>query len=180
MMTDNMDWSILSIAFLIFGLSLVQVSVGTLRMIVVTREKHAWAAALGFVEVTLWLTAASQVFSDLNTVWNVISYSCGYTVGTIVGMWLERWLAMGHIDIHIVSLAKGLEIAQKVRQAGYGATQLAAQGRSGPVQLIEVVAARKQVADILHLVNEVDAASFVTIQDARQVVQGYPHPVHSR
>ena len=98
----------------------------------------------------------------------------------MLGMWLERWLALGYTDIHIVSLAKGLEIAQKVRQAGYGATQLPAEGRSGPVQLIEVVAARKQVADILHLVNEVDAASFVTIQEARQVLQGYPHPVHGR
>jgi uncharacterized protein YebE (UPF0316 family) len=132
------------------------------------------------VEVSLWLTAAGQVIGDLNTVWNVLSYSCGYTVGTMLGMWLERWLALGYTDIHIVSLAKGLEIAQKVRQAGYGATQLLAEGRSGPVHLIEVVAARKQVADILHLVNEVDAASFVTIHEARQVLQGYPHPIHSR
>ncbi len=80
---------------------------------------------------------------------------------------------------HPPNRAKGLEIAQKVRQAGYGATQLSAEGRSGPVHLIEVVTARKQVADILRVVNEVDVASFVTIQEASQVMQGYPGPVHS-
>lgn len=177
MMTNVIFWTILSNAFLTFGLALIQVSVSTMRTIIVTRGKHTWAAVLGFVEVSLWLTAVNQVIGDLNTGWNVVGYSLGYAVGTMLGMWVERWLAMGYVGIHIVSLAKGLEIAQKVRQAGYGATQLPAQGRSGPVQLIEVVAARKQVADILRVVNEVDAASFVTIQEARQVVQGYPRPV---
>lgn len=179
-MTNIIFWSILSTVFLTFGLALIQVAVSTLRTIVVTRGKLTWAAVLGFVEVSLWLTAISQVIGDLNTVWNVVGYSLGYAVGTMLGMWLERWLAMGYVDIQIVSLARGLEIAQKVRQAGYGATQLPAQGRSGPVQLIEVVTARKQVAELLHLVNEVDAASFVTIQEARQVVQGYPRPAHGR
>lgn len=172
--------AILSNALLTFGLALVQVSVSTMRMIIVTRGKHTWAAVLGFVEVSLWLTAVNQVIGDLNTGWNVIGYSLGYAVGTMLGMGVERWLALGHVNIQIVSLAKGLEIAQKVRQAGYGATRLPAEGRSGPVQLIEVVTARKRVADILHVVNEVDAASFVTIQETRQVVQGYPSPVHSK
>jgi uncharacterized protein YebE (UPF0316 family) len=180
MMTDIIFWSILGNVFLAFGLALIQVSVSTLRTIVVTRGKHSWAAVLAFLEVGLWLTAVSQVTSDLNTVWNVAGYSVGYAVGTMLGIWAEKWLAIGHVNIQIVSLAKGLEIAQKVRQAGYGATQLPAQGRSGPVQLIEVVTARKQVADILRLVNEVDTASFVTIQEARQVVQGYPHPIPGR
>jgi uncharacterized protein YebE (UPF0316 family) len=179
MMTNVIFWTILSNAFLTFGLALIQVSVSTLRTIIVTRGKHTWAAGLGFVEVSLWLTAVNQVIGNLNTGWNVVGYSLGYAVGTMLGMGVERWLAMGHVDIHIVSLARGLEIAQKVRQAGYGATQLPAQGRSGPVHLIEVVTARKQVADILRVVNEVDATSFVTIQEARQVVQGYPRPVHS-
>ncbi len=93
--------------------------------------------------------------------------------GTLLGMWLEGRLALGHVDIHIVSVTKGSEMAQKVRQAGYGATQVPAQGQSGPVHLIEVVAPRKQVAHLLRLVSEVDVTSFVTVTEARQVVHGY-------
>jgi uncharacterized protein YebE (UPF0316 family) len=160
-----MIWTLLGSALLIFAMRLIEVTIGTLRTTLVVRGKRAGAAVLGFLEVSIWVIAASQVIGHLDTVWNVAGYSGGYVVGTFVGMWLEGWLALGHVDFHIISRTKGAEMAQKVRQAGYGATQLPAQGQSGPVHLIEVVAPRKQVAHLLRLVNEVDASSFVTIKE---------------
>jgi uncharacterized protein YebE (UPF0316 family) len=160
----NMVWTLLDSALLIFTLRLIEVSIGTIRMTLVVRGKRVGAAVLGFMEVSIWVIAASQVIGHLDTLWNVVGYSGGYVVGTLVGMWLEGRLALGHVDIHIISVTKGLEMAQKVRQGGYGATQMPAQGQSGPVHLID---------HLLHLVNEVDATSFVTIKEARQVVHGY-------
>lgn len=168
-----MFWTIVSHMFTLFALSLIQVSIGTLRTIMITRAKRSWAALFGFIEVSLWLIGLSQVIGHLDTAWNVIGYSGGYVAGTIVGMWLESHLAPGYVNVDIVSPHKGPEIAQKVRQAGFGATQLPAQGRSGPVQLVGVVVSRRQMAQLLRLVNEVDSASFVTIKEARQVIHGY-------
>ena len=168
-----MFWTILSNALILFALCLIQVSVGTLRTIMITRGKRIWAALLGFLEVSLWVIGVSQVIGHLDTIWNVVGYSSGYVVGTMMGMWLESRLALGYVNVDIVSPTRGPEIAQKVRQAGFGATQLPAQGRSGPVQLVGVVVSRKQVAQLLHLVNEIDAASFVTIKEAWQVIHGY-------
>jgi uncharacterized protein YebE (UPF0316 family) len=168
-----MVWTILSSTLFIFGLCLIQVSIGAMRTIIMLRGKHIWAAMLGFLEVSLWLMAASQVIGHLDTIWNVLAYSGGYVTGTMLGMWLESRLALGYVNVDIVSPTRGPEIAQKVRQAGFGATQLPAQGRSGPVQLVGVVVSRKQVAHLLDLVNEIDGASFVTIKEARQVIHGY-------
>ena len=72
-----------------------------------------------------------------------------------------------------ISMLKGQEIADKVRRAGYGATQVLAEGQAGPVHLLHVIVPRKQIGDVIRLVNEVDATAFVTVQDARQVVRGY-------
>lgn len=168
-----MFWTILSNAFILFGLCLIQVSIGTLRTIMITRGKRTWAALLGFLEVSLWLIGVSQVIGHLDTIWNVVGYSGGYVVGTMLGMWLENRLALGYVNVDIVSPSKGPEMAQRVRQAGFGATQLLAQGQSGPVQWVGVVVSRKQVARLLHLINEIDGASFVTIKEARQVFHGY-------
>jgi uncharacterized protein YebE (UPF0316 family) len=168
-----MFWTTLGNALFIFILRITDVSMGTLRVIMVMRGMRRWAALLGFVEVTIWVIAISQVIGHLDTVWNVVGYSGGFATGTLVGMWLESKLALGYLDIHIVSMTKGQEIAQKIRQAGYGATQVRAEGQSGPVHLIDVVAPRKQVPDILQLVNKIDAQSFVTVDEARQVVRGY-------
>jgi uncharacterized protein YebE (UPF0316 family) len=168
-----MFWTILSNAFILFALCLIQVSIGTLRTIMITRAKRTWAALLGFIEVSLWLIGVSQVIGHLDTPWNMMGYSSGYVIGTMIGMWLESRLALGYVNVDIVSPTQGSQIAQKVRQAGFGATQLPAQGRSGPVELVGLVVSRMQVGHLLRLVNEIDGASFVTIKEARQVIHGY-------
>jgi len=169
----EMILTILGNALLIFVLRLTDVSMGTVRTIMILRGMRKWATLIGFVEVTIWVVAISQVFANLDSVWNVIGYSGGFAAGTLLGMWIEDKLALGHVDIRIISITKGLEIVQKIRQGGYGATQLQAEGQSGPVYFIDVVAPRKKISEILRLVNEIDATSFVTVQEARQVVRGH-------
>ncbi len=110
-----MFWTILSNTLFIFMLCLVQVSISTLRTIMIARGKQTWAALLGFIEVSLWIIGVSQVIGHLDSVWNVIGYSSGYVVGTMLGMWLEGRLALGYVNIDIVSPSKGLEIAHRVR-----------------------------------------------------------------
>jgi len=168
-----MLWTILGNALFIFVLRLTDVSMGTMRMIMVMRDMRYWAALLGFVEVTIWVVAISQVIGHLDNVWSVVGYSGGFATGTLLGMWLESKLALGYLDLHIVSMPKGQELVQKIRQAGYGATQVRAEGQSGPVYLINVVVPRKQMAEVLNLVNKIDAGSFVTVDEARQVIRGY-------
>ena len=68
--------------------------------------------------------------SNLNNVWNILGYSGGFATGTFVGMYLENRLALGNVNIHVISLKKGAEIAAKVRKAGYGATELPSLGQS--------------------------------------------------
>ena len=75
--------------------------------------------------------------------------------------------------MHTISLDKGQELAQAMRAAGYGATQVQAEGKSGPVQVIDAVVPRRQVKGLLRLVNEIDDDSFVTIEEARKVMRGY-------
>ena len=168
-----MFWTTLGNALLIFLLRVTDVSMGTVRMIMIMRGMRRWAALIGFVEVSIWVVAISRVIGNLDTVWNVVGYSGGFATGTLLGMWIENKLALGHADVRIISMTKGQEITQMIRQAGYGATQLQAEGQSGPVYVTSVVTPRKQVADIVHLVNKVDATAFVTIEEARHVMRGH-------
>ncbi len=168
-----MLWSALGNALLIFSLRLTDVSMGTIRTIIILRGMRKLAALIGFFEVSIWVVAISRVIGHLDTVWSVLGYGGGFAAGTLLGMWIEDKLAFGHVYVHVISMTRGQEIAQKIRQAGYGATQLQAEGQSGPVHLIDIVAPRKRVKDIICLINETDAQSFVTIEEARQVVRGY-------
>jgi uncharacterized protein YebE (UPF0316 family) len=168
-----MSWTTVGNALLIFLLRVTDVSMGTVRTIMIMRGMRKWAALIGFVEVSIWVVAISRVITNLDTVWNVIGYSGGFATGTLLGMWIENKLALGYVDVRIISMTKGQEIVQIIRQAGYGATRLQAEGQSGPVCVISAVAPRKQATDIIRLANKVDATAFVTIEEARHVVRGH-------
>jgi len=166
-------WPTLGRALLIFLLRVIDVSMGTVRTTMIVRGHRVWAAVIGFFEVTIWILAIGQVLSNLDSIINVVFYSGGFAAGTVLGMWIGDRLALGHADVHVVSTKKGEEIADRLRQAGFGATLLRARGQSGPVSIINVTTSQRTVAEIIRLVNEVDATAFVTVDEARSVVRGY-------
>ncbi len=166
-------WTTLGNVLLIFFLRVTDVSMGTVRTIMIMRGMRKWAALIGFVEVSIWVVAISRVIGNLNTVWTVAGYSGGFAAGTLLGMWIEDKLALGYTDVRIISMCKGQEITDIIRKAGYGATQLQAEGQSGPVYVTSVVTARKRVADIIRLVNKIDATAFITVEETRHVVRGH-------
>lgn len=165
--------SILLSVVLIFILRLVDVSLGTIRMIMIIRGHRVWAAVIGFVEVSIWVIAVSQVISNMDSIWKVLAYSGGFAAGTLVGMRLEDHLALGDVSVYVVSRENGPEIARRVRKAEYGATELPAHGHAGPVTMVAVVTPRKRLGELLQLVNQTDANAFVTVDDKRQVLRGY-------
>lgn len=168
-----MSWAILGNALLIFCLRLTDVSLGTVRTILVTRGMRKVAALMGFVEVTIWVVAITRVLGNMDNVISILAYSGGFACGTLLGMGIEERLALGHVRVRIISMEKGQEVAQNIRDAGYGATLVRAEGQSGPVYMVDVVVARKQIQEINRLVNQVDATAFMTVEDARQVLRGY-------
>jgi uncharacterized protein YebE (UPF0316 family) len=168
-----MFWSVLGGALFIFVLRVASVSLTTVRTVLVVRGSRKWAAAIGFVEITIWVVAISRVITGLDSVWNVIGYSGGFSVGTLLGMWIEDRLALGDSELRIISITKGHELADAIRQEGYGVTEMTAEGQSGPVTLLNVVTHRKQVGEIIRLINEIDGTAFVTVEDTRKVVRGY-------
>ena len=172
-----MIWIMIGNALLIFCLRLVDVSLGTVRMIMINRGRRKIAPLLGFVEVTIWMIAISQVITNLDNIFNILGYSGGFAAGTLVGMWIEDKLALGHVEISIFSTTQGRKIVRKLRQADYGVTELTGYGRSGIVNLITTIVPRRDVKNIFQLVNQTDPKSFIAVDDMKDVKRGYMHVV---
>jgi uncharacterized protein YebE (UPF0316 family) len=170
-----MIWIMLGNALLIFCLRLVDVSLRTVRLIMIGRGRRKIAPLLGFVEVTIWVVAISQVITNLDNIVNILGYSGGFAAGTLVGMWIEDKLALGHIGISIISTTQGSKIVHKLRQVDYGVTELTGSGRSGVVNLITTIVPRKDVEDVFQLANRIDPKSFIAVDDMKDVKRGYMH-----
>ncbi|MBM3695891.1 MAG: DUF2179 domain-containing protein [Actinobacteria bacterium] len=161
----KLAWSIL----LIVSLRLVDVSLGTLRIILLSRRHRLLPAAIGFVEVFTWLVAATLVFSSLNSPPRMLAYAGGFALGTILGTLLESWLAVGTTMMRVVTPVTSPQVEGALRKAGFAVTMVNADGRDGEVRLAFTIIPRRRAREALRIVHSLDPAAFVTLQDIETV-----------
>ncbi|MDF7808218.1 DUF2179 domain-containing protein [Pontiellaceae bacterium B12219] len=162
----------------IFAARTVDVSLGTLRVIFISRG-HQWLGPLtGFFEILIWLLAVSQIMSNLDNWICFLAYPSGYAAGAYLGMFIERQLALGYVVVRIIPNGEPLQLAQLLRAEGFGVTTVNAEGANGRVSILFSVVRRKKLAGVLRVIRNYHHKLFYTIEDVRQTSEGI-HPVLS-
>ena len=93
-------------AVLIFSARILDVSLGTMRIIFISRGFKHLAAIVSFFEILIWLFAITQIMKNLNNYIYYIAFAGGFASGTFVGIWIENKLAMGVAVILILTQKK--------------------------------------------------------------------------
>lgn len=169
-------WIVLPL--LIMLARIVDVSMGTLRIILVSKGVKLIASVLGFFEVLIWLLAISQIMQNLSNWICYIAYGIGFAIGTYVGIMLENKLSMGVQLIRIISKTDAAELIGYLRNADYGITVIDAQGATGPVNIIYTIIRRKNLKNVISIIEKFNPRAFYTIEDLRFVREGL-YPVQS-
>jgi len=152
-------------ALLIFGLRLIDVSLGAIRIVMVVRGERWIAGLLGFFESLTWVVAAGLVFSNLDSPVRMVSYAAGFGAGTVLGSTVERKIAIGKSVMRVITAVEAPEVAPALRDAGFGVTVVNAEGRKGEVRLAFTVIPRRRAREVLSIVYAVNPDAFVTIED---------------
>jgi uncharacterized protein YebE (UPF0316 family) len=160
----------LVLGMVIFLARVTDVTAGTVRTISIVQGRMVAAFFLAILEVGLWLTIITTVLDSIieRPVLGVF-YACGFASGNIVGIWLERRLALGNLILRIISCRFGAKMADSIRQAGFGVTVFSGEGLNGPVQELFIVCRRKDLKRILDLAKSVDPDAFCITEQAGQV-----------
>ena len=95
-------YTYLLLPLLIFCARIIDVSIGTLRIIFVSKGKRNIAPLLGFFEVLVWILAISEIMQNLNNWVCYVAYAAGFAAGNYVGMIIEEKLAIGILIIRII------------------------------------------------------------------------------
>jgi uncharacterized protein YebE (UPF0316 family) len=160
-------------ALLIFVLRITDMSLDTLRVLFVVRGKRKISWLLGFCQSAVYVLAITQVLSHLQNPLTVLGYAGGFATGNVLGMVIEERLAVGHIQLQIVSKGHGAALARALRDAGFGVTEMSARGKDGTVRLLNTSVLRRDVARAKRIVHETDEDAFMTSEDVRPVRRGF-------
>lgn len=161
------------IALTIFVLRVVNNALGTVRIVLITRQQRFLAAALGFIESFIFVLTITSVVTDFSNVLNLVAYCGGFSVGSYLGMAIEARFITSFMTVNIVSQNRGHEIATALREAGYGVTETVGEGRDGQVTMLRSVVNNREVPRLLSVVREVEADAFCAVEQARHIQRGY-------
>src|SRR4030065_260984 len=139
---------------LIFLARICDVSIGTLRIIFVSKGKKNIAPFLGFFEVLIWIVAISKIMQNLDNYINYIAYAAGFASGNFVGMIIEEKLAVGIQIIRVITHLNGPDLVKSLNKNGYGATSVEAYGAKEKVHLIYTIVQRNEITRVLEIIDQ--------------------------
>ena len=164
---------------LIYGFILVfktiEVSMATLRIVLITKDERLKGAIIGFFEVVLWVILVSTVLSNITAdPIKVVIYALGFAIGNYVGSKIENYLAIGSTNIEAIVLKEhGKQLSKDLRSHGYAVTAVNAYGMNNEREILYIHIPRKNVREAVSVIKSLQSNVVITINDIKPVYGGY-------
>lgn len=158
--------------FIIFFGRIVDVTLGTLRIIFVSKGEKYLAPIIGFFEVLIWIVVISEIFSRANDVTAYLAYAGGYAAGNFVGILIEQRIAFGVLLCRAYTTKNGKELVNILSAQNFGATLIQGSGSLGEIDIVETVVERKMLKKLDKIFNAFDSNIFYISEDIRAKQRG--------
>jgi uncharacterized protein YebE (UPF0316 family) len=169
---DSWAFTWIILPLIIFFARICDVSIGTLRVVFISRGNKYFAPVMGFFEVIIWLVAIGQIMKNLTNVLCYVAYGGGFAAGTFIGMWIVDRLSMGTSLVRVITSRDITSLEERLRAMGYGVTVQHAEGREGDTRMLFTVVRNQDLKDVMELVERFNPRAFYTIEDIRSAGKG--------
>jgi uncharacterized protein YebE (UPF0316 family) len=157
----------------IFFARILDVSLGTIRMILVIRGDKVPAAIIGFFEIMVYTVALGLVVGSLDDPVKLIIFCAGFSLGVLVGSVIEEKLALGYRGLQVIIDRDHCDLVTILREAGYPVTCWEATGKSGPKTVLHMVVKRNMIKAVSNHIYEQDPNAFVVLMEPKHFRGGY-------
>jgi len=148
------------------------VSLGTLRIILIAKGYRKIAPMLGFFESFIWILAVSQIMKNLDNLYYFVMYASGFALGTYFGMFIESKLSLGEVIVRVITKYDASELVSRLISDNYNLTTIDADGQFGKVKIIFMVLKREYLSEALQIIKQYNPNAFYTVEDVKFVREG--------
>jgi uncharacterized protein YebE (UPF0316 family) len=160
------------IPLLIFLSRIADQSIGTVRLIFVSKGFRYLAPFLGFFEVIIWLLAVGQIIQQLDNVLYYIAYGAGFAAGNYIGIIIEERLSLGTVVVRIIPIKDTTRLIEYLKEQNFGLTMMDAMGGRGAVKVILTVIPRKSLKSLVEIINRFNPNAFYSVEEVKSVSYG--------
>lgn len=146
---------------------IIDVSMGTVRLIFISKGMKKLSTIIGFFEVLIWIIAISKLINNLNHPILYFAYALGFATGTYVGMIIEEKLSFGKVMIRIIVQKDVKKLIDAFSKTEYPITFINAEGKKGKVKMIFSIIERRDLPKIKKIIEEINPSAFYSIEDIK-------------
>ncbi|MFH0975059.1 MAG: DUF5698 domain-containing protein [Spirochaetota bacterium] len=157
----------------IFFARIVDVSIGTIRIILISQGHRRITPVLAFVEILIWLTAIGKALNNLSGIFSYLSYAGGFAAGNYIGMLIESRLSIGFQSIRIITSEKVTALPMMLKDEGFDISIVNGKGTKGEIQIIYTVVRKKNVKKIMEMTNALEPNAYITIENVHSHRRGF-------
>ena len=160
--------------FIIFFGKITEVSISTIRMVLINKGEKLKGSILAFIEVLLWIYITGTVLVGFTQApLKALIFALAYALGNYIGCWLEEKMALGLSTIEIITSEDSDRLVEMLRQNNLAVTVIDAQGKEGPRKILEIHLKRSRISATVKLINKSIANCMITVSDVKVLRGGY-------
>jgi uncharacterized protein YebE (UPF0316 family) len=167
---DLYNWVILPL--LIFCARIIDQTIGTLRVVFLSKGHKNIAPFLGFFESLIWLLVVRQVITNISDPLCFVAYAAGFGAGNYIGLIIEEKLSVGNVIVRVILPTEDPILMEAFKQENFGYTLIDGEGRNGKVKIVFVVLNRTNLTKFLSVLNEITPNAFYSVEDVKLVKEG--------
>lgn len=161
--------------FIFFG-KIFEVSIATLRIVLINRGERIVGSCVALVEVAIWLAVTGTVLNGFQSDFlKVIVFVFAFGIGNFIGSWLDEILAFGLSSIQVVvrDQESANVLTNVLRENGFGVTTMEAQGKEDARYMLMMMLKRKSAKEALAIIEQNCGNALVTQSDIKAQKGGY-------
>ena len=163
--------------FVFFG-KIIEVSVSTIRIVLINRGERLIGSITAFFEVALWLLVTGTVLAGLldnPDIIRIIVFALAFTCGNYFGSWLEGKLGFGLCSIHVIISEEGVAdgLANELRKCEFAVTIMEGEGKDGKRNILLLHLKRKRIPRALSIIKSKLKSAVITVNDVKLVNGGF-------
>ncbi len=166
----------IGIYLLIFFGKILEVTVSTVRVVLINRGEKEKGALIAFIEVLLWLFITGTVLVGFQEdIIRVIVFAFAFSIGNYLGSTLESKLAFGLCSIQVIvpDSVQSNELIDTLRANDFAVTIVKGQGKDGERDLIILHLMRKRTPEAVQIVKSHLENAVIIINDVKTLHGGY-------
>ena len=173
-LTFSEIYALIGLPLLIFFARVCDVSLGTIRIIFISKGIKYLAPFVGFFEILIWILAISQIMQNLSNPFYYLFYAGGFATGNFVGIIIDEKLSIGTVGVRIITRQDARDLVIALKKTNFGITVVDAEGSKGKVKIIFTVINRQNIQKVINIVNQYNPKAFYHIEDIRYVSETLP------